>query len=302
MTRAYLLAALAALGCGGSPGRLTNERKDPSAFVTEKQPLLVATPSGLVRIALNGSQREAIAPAGYHLEALTADGKMLALGDSDTNLYILDATVPDRVPRRVPELDRRTGPVAIKPDGSVVATTKHADFDTPQRTWGRTEDDTVYLVDTRTLAVTVIPKTRDELVTGLRWEPDGSALVLAMFNFEEVRLDLATRARAVVKTTPEPFPERGSRTCDRTGEKLEPRRGGDEGFDIVARTGAARRLIVIEGRSRGFHDYLSTVREPVFTPSCRYVVFGFGDSVWVADAATGTVGNIAVGGDVRLLR
>ena len=297
------LVLLAAAGCGGSAGKLVNEQKDPAAFVTEKQPLvLIPATGGLVRMNLDGSSRETLAAPGYGLEAMTRDGRMLALGDKDTNLFVLDAAAPDRTPRQVHALDGRAGSVAMRPDGGLIAVTRHADFSQPQARWGESEDDAVYLIDPRTLAVDVIPKTRDELVTGLVWTADGSALVLGMFHHDQVRLDLATRTRTVTHDEPPIVRGAGTRTCERTGDRLERRGGqGDEGVDIVSRTGQVRRLIVIEGRKRGFHDHLGTIEEPVFTPSCRYVVFGFRRTVWVADAATGVVGKLAEGGDPRLL-
>jgi len=298
------LVLLAALGCGSSaPGKLINEQKDPAAFVTEQQALvMIPAEGGLVRMNLDGSGREVLAPPGYGIEAMTLDGRMFVLGDKDTNLYVLDATAPQRAPRQVHALDRRAGPVALRPDGGLIAVARHADFGQPQARWGESEDDAVYLVDPHTLAVDVIPPARKELVTGLAWTPDGSALVLGMFNNDEVRLELATRTRTVVHDEPPFVRGAGTRTCARTGERVERRGGqGDDGVDIVSRAGQTRRLIIIEGRTRGFHDYLGTVNDAVFTPSCRYVVFEFLRAVWVADVATGVVGKLAEGGDPRLL-
>src|SRR4029079_11183463 len=104
-----------------------------------------------------------------------------------------------------------------------IAVTRHADFSQPQARWGESEDDAVYLVDPRTLAVDVIPKTRDELVTGLVWTADGSALVLGMFHHDRVRLDLATRTRTVTHYEPPIVRGAGTRTCERAGERLERR-------------------------------------------------------------------------------
>lgn len=289
------LVAIVALGCGGgSPGKLANQRRDPSTFVTEHQAMLVKTEAGLVRIMLDGSGRQQVVSGRYGLEAASQDGRVLVLEDSDTNLYIYDG----QQPRQVHELDRRAGATDVTQDGSRVAVTRHADFSKPQSTWSTTEDDAVYLIDPHTLAVEIVPKTRDELVTQLWWEADRKGLTLLMDNFDTVRLDLATRERENLAARPERDWHRlGSDRCARTGEVLAVRGWkGDQGIDI-----AGRRLVIVEGRSRGFHDYIGTITSAVFTPSCRYVVFEFGRSVWVADVASGTIGELIQGGDPLLL-
>lgn len=71
--------------------------------------------------------------------------------------------------------------------------------------------------------------------------------------------------------------------------------GGDEGLDLVASNGDITRLVVIEGRERGFHDYQATIRDPFFVDGCRYVAFVFDGKVWLAETASGKIGQLAVG-------
>jgi len=289
--------------CGGSPGRMTNPRREPASFVTERQGLLVVTPAGLTRVQLDGSGAEALFPPGYNLLAMTADASVVVLGDKDTNLF-LRAAGASQV-RRVPELDRRVGAVALSPDGARVAVARHADFSQPQALWPKSEDDAIWLVDTRSLAVEVVPKSRDELVTSLAWERDGRGLVLGMFGSGTVRLDLASRRRAKLEAWPANtlLPPTGSPTCARTGARLELRGfRGDEGIDLREASGATRRLVTVVGRKRGFHDYQPTVRGPVFTESCRYALFEFGPAVWVVEVATGVVGQVVMGNGPQPLR
>ncbi|HSD88979.1 MAG TPA: hypothetical protein VLB44_15735 [Kofleriaceae bacterium] len=297
MVRTSLLVVVMA-ACGGSSGKLTNPHKPLADFVTDKDPMLVDTGGGgLVRIRLDGSERQPIAPAKYHLIAKTSDGGVLAFEDSDTNLYILDRS--STTPRRVPELDHRTGEAALRPDGAVLAATKHADFSQPQSQWHDTEDDTVYLVDTKTLAVDVIPKARFELVTRLMWAPDGRSIYQGMFGFDTLQLDLATRTRTKVEW-PANFAVQARDRCG--GAHIEMRGWkGDQGFDVVDAKGSSRHVVTIEGRSRGFHDYLATIDSAAFTRSCKYIVFTYEHSVWVADVATGTVGHLISGGSPVLL-
>jgi len=297
MVRTSLVVFVMA-ACGGSPGKLTNSRKPIADFVTDKDPMLVDTGGGgLVRIRLDGSDRQPVAPSKYHLVARTPDGRVFALEDSETNLYIVDSS--SSTPRRVPEFDQRTGEAALRPDGAVLAVTKHADFSQPQARWHESEDDTVYLVDTRTLAIDVIPKSRFELVTRLMWAPDGTSLYQGMFGFDTLQLDLATRSRTKVEW-PVNVATAARERCG--GSHIEMRGWkGDQGFDVVDAKGNARHVVTIEGRSRGFHDYIATIDSAAFTRSCKYVVFTYQQSVWVAEVATGTVGHVISGGTPILL-
>ena len=52
-------------------------------------------------------------------------------------------------------------------------------------------------------------------------------------------------------------------------------------------------MVVVEGRERGFHDYMATISEEFLTRDCRYVVFYFDNGLWVAEVATGKVGPLA---------
>jgi hypothetical protein len=289
--------------CAGAPGRLTNPRREPASFVTERQAFLVVTPAGLTRVQLDGSGAETLFPAGYNLLTMTPDASVVVLGDQNTNLFVRRAGSTEV--RRVPELDRRVGSVALSPDGVRVAVARHADFSQPQALWSKSEDDAIWLVDTRSLAVEVLPKSRDELVTSLAWQRDGRGLILGMFSSRTVRLDLASRTRAPLETRPTELlvPQSGGPVCARTGARLELRGfRGDQGIDLREASGATRRLVVVEGRTRGFHDYRPTVRDPIFSDSCRYALFEFGAGLWVVEVETGVVGHVIVGGAARPLQ
>jgi len=301
MRRLALLLAAILPACGGSPGRITNEQRAPGAFVTERQSFLVGTPSGLTRVQLDGSGAQSLVPPSYGLLAMNADASVMVLGDKDTNLYVRDGSGQIR---RVPQLDGRVGSAALSPDGARVAVVRHADFGQPQGVWSQSEDDAVWLVDVRTLAVEVLPKSRNELVTRLAWERDGKGLLLGMFSSGTLRLDLATRARTPLgKDLAEvAAPSGGSATCAATGARLElVGFRGDEGIDLKG-PGAARRLVTVVGRKRGFHDYQATIRNPIFAASCRYALFEFGAALWVVDAEKGVVGKVIEGYEARPLR
>jgi hypothetical protein len=291
--------------CGGSSGRLANPQRVITGMVKDRDVLLVQTNAGHEHLRVDGTDWRMLWPDKYFIRDLSANASVVVLGDSDTNLYVADGL--GATPRRVSELDDRTGDAALSPDAATVAVTRHADFSTPQSSWGKTEDDTVYLVDVKTAKVRdVIAKSRDELVTSLAWYPDGTALFLGMFHFDKVMLDLATRRRA--KTEELPYgestrPQREKRVCEKTGAVLVPHdgRSSDNGIDLVEKGGAVKPLIVVEGRSRGFHDHQPTIDEYMFTSSCGYVVFTYQRAVWIVDVATSEVAKLIDGWDPRLL-
>lgn len=297
-----LLVAIACAACGGSPGHIANARRGVSSFVTERDVILADTGGGLVRIALDGSGKDRVASGRYHHLASTADGRTLALGDNDTNVFVV---VPgDRSPRRIAQFDGRTGAVALSPDGTRLALARHADFSLPQAQWHTTEDDAIYLVDVATLAIDVLPATREDLVTALRWLPDGSALILSLMTGGTVQLELATRTRTDVardQSFVPPGPRNGGTRCPATGDLIElAGHRGDDGIDVISEKGTAR-VVTIEGRSRGFHDYQATISDAVFSTSCRYIVFEMNRAVWVADRESGSVGHLIDGSLVKML-
>jgi dipeptidyl aminopeptidase/acylaminoacyl peptidase len=287
----------ALVGCGGSPGRLVNASQPVAQLVSDNDPLLVATDSGLERIRINGSDRRPIAASKYELVAMTPDGAVFALEDSETNLYVLEAGGP---PRRVAALDHRAGAVAISPDGMRIAAAKHADFSRPQSEWDSSEDDAVWLIDTKTLATEVIPKSCNMGVTNILWAPDGASITLGLSHGDFVQLDLATKVR---KNVDRPVWHGSARdVCTKTGDHLQlVGWQGDQGIDILDASGAKRHFVVIEGRSRGFHDYRPTVDTALFSRSCKYVVFTFNRSIWIGDVASGAIGHLISGRSPRLL-
>ena len=270
-----------------------------SSFVKEHQLILVAGAGGITRIAIDGSAKDRVASGRYHHLSSTADGRTLAVGDSDTNIFLV---VPaDSSPRRVSQLDGRAGAAALSPDGKRLAVARHADFTLPQAQWSTTEDDAIYLVDTETMALDVIPATREELVTGIRWSADG-ALILSMMNFGTVRLDLATRMRTEIprEVPPEVAVTSGGTRCTNGDMIALAGHRGDDGIDVITSKGTTR-VVKIEGRSRGFHDYQATISDAVFSASCRFIVFEMNNAVWVADRESGNVGHLIDGSYVKML-
>lgn len=296
---ALVIAVLAVwAACGGSPGRIANPRRGVSSFVTERQLILATTPSGLARITLDGSGKERVASGRYRHLSSTPDGRTLVVGDSDTNIFLV--MPEDSSPRRISQLDGRVGAAALSPDGKRLAVARHADFSLPQSQWSTTEDDAIYLVDTNTMAIDVIPASRQELVTSIRWSADGSALILSMMGFTTLRLDLATRTRIEIPREVAYEVLDGATRCDGDLIELAGHRG-DDGIDVITAKGRTR-VVKIEGRTRGFHDYHATIRNAALSASCRYIVFEMNNAVFVADRETGHVGHLIDGSLVKMLR
>lgn len=296
---AAIAAALALSGCAGNPGRIANVVAPIRTFVHAHDPIYVATDAGLVRVDLDGHSRRRLAPGRYRLLSISDDGSVVALGDDDTNLYVLHAK--DRKIVRVHALDGRAGAVALSPDGRLVAAARHADLSLPQSEWEANEDDALYLVDTTSMKLRRLPPEKKKLVTSLFFSKDGRFLWLSLFDLSHERVDVATGRRTPTgNTPPAPLSVPGDRApvlCVATGAKLRPRGfGGDHGLDLVARDGTVRRLVVVRGRRRGFHDYMPTIGTPFFSRSCRYVVFTFRGRVWVTAVATGKTGVLSRGG------
>jgi hypothetical protein len=297
-------ALLVTVACGGSAGKLANKQRPLADMVKDRDILLIESGTDHVRIRVDGTDRATLWSRKYSIQDMTPSGSVVVLGDSDTNLYV--ASGLGAQPQRITALDGRAGSVKLRPDGAVIAATRHADFTQRQSQWHKSEDDAVYLIDVKTLAIDVIPKSREELVTSLWWYADGLSLFVETRTFDKLKLDLATRTRTKLDADPERSALHVPKlrdVCERTGEMLVPAGGakGDKGIAIFQRSGATKPLVVIEGRSRGFHDYQSTIRRYAFTHSCEYVVFDYERAIWVVEVATGDVAKLMDGDGMRIL-
>lgn len=295
------VVVLAALGgcCAGSPGVISGASADASFAPTTPELMMCCGPyggDGLCRVALDGSSVTLLFDPSYYLIDMTDDGTRVLLGDQDTNLFVANSDGTDI--RRIQTLDDRTGDAAFSPDGSQIAAVRHADFSLPQRKW--VDDDAVFLIDVATLQYQVIPKSADELVTGLHWEASGQAVQLRLFSHRSHRVLLPGGQRTPLPAFATPLRAQPNwdrpTVCPATGDQIvEKGWQGDEGLEITTSTGNTTDLVVITGRERGGHDHMPTIDNPYFTPSCDHVVFDFGESVWVVDRATGEVGPITQG-------
>ncbi|MBA2665242.1 MAG: hypothetical protein H0U74_23340 [Bradymonadaceae bacterium] len=290
---AGLLVSTFLTGCpAGSSGQITNEQADNLDFVDEKQVVFVETDGGLIRIQVDGTEKRKIYGSEYSFQAVASDQSLWALGDSESNLFLMYG--PGGELHRVSQLDKRSSSVAISPDGLRVAVSRHANFDLAQS--ARINDDRIYLIDAQSREVTQLKPTSAEWLTRLDWSKDGTALYGSSHD-RNFRIDPLSNARETLATFPVDdthVTRKAPRECAATGARLVMR--NDEGVDIHRGEDEVERLVVIEGRERGFHDYQASVGNFFFTESCNYVVFVFDGAVWLADVKTKVVGRLIEGG------
>jgi dipeptidyl aminopeptidase/acylaminoacyl peptidase len=289
---------LAGCPCGGNPGVLVNARPDVT-FVTEKAALIVAAPDGIRRVAIDGTSSTKLFGTFAHRDVpavtvvdVTPDFKTYLLSDSNTNLYVGDATTG--ATWEVTQLRKRLSAAAFSPDGRKIAATRHADFDTRQSSWR--DDDTVFVIDVATRQVEELPRATANWPTKIQWSADGSALWLT-FAWEKGHqwLTLADRTRTDVAGAKPPAPlradPRSPPVCpQQLVESKQPQLSISDDPNKPARV-----LVRLEGRERGFHDYLADFSHAAMTPACKYVVFEHRNKVWISDLQGAAIGPIVSG-------
>lgn len=291
-------ALLSILGVGGcpeyAPGTIQNPSTGPMA--ASDAWIFVTTPAGdLVRARVDGSAAETVVAAPLRVVDADAGATIFVLSDADTNLYLQRE---GGAPRPIPALAGRLGDACLSADGRLVAAIRHADFSTPQATWR--DDDAVYVIDVEGGEVRIAPAASERMPTRIRCEAAANAAWVSVIDGPSARVDLEALTRRAGELPQEglrpafhaPPPSR----CPETGASALPRGfGGDEGIDLVEADGARRRLVIVEGRRRGFHDYLDTVDHVGFVPGCAHVVFAFERAVWVTDVASGVTRQVIAG-------
>lgn len=285
-----VLAGLLLVGCGGSMGTLRGALAD-TAFVDEAAQIRFHDAWGLRRISLDGTGRTDLFPRTYSLLDELPGGPF-ALGNSNTDLFISSGPGDVRV---VPELRGRVSRVRFSNDGSRLVASRHADFELPQSDW--VDDDAIYLIDAKTLEVKIYPARSDRWIVSLGWSDDGTEVWTESQDHVDEWLNLATGERR--PRSPDDRPNArgepgvwGTVGCATEGLSLDT---NDEGIFLVHPDGAREALVYLDGRERGFHDYLPSFGAAFFTPSCRHVVFSYNRAVWVAQVTTKKVGKLVDG-------
>ncbi len=292
-----IFALLALTACpGGSAGEITNTIREDLSFISDQQILFVhpqVNRNGIIRLNVDGTNRFDILSPDYRVRSASTDGSLWSLGDPDNNLYTLHAFED---PRQVDFFDGQVSHAPISPDGSTIAVTLHQDFRLPQDERPGSVDDTIFLVDPQTHEVRTIPNQTDHQIRRLAWTTDSQSLYIRLDDDQQFLVDLTTEERTELE---DPYEEQAPNhpftrpVCSHDGTELAH---DDQGIELIRDDDERReRLVHIEGRERGFHDYESTVSQPFFTKSCETVVFVYNRSVWVVDVESGVVGELAEG-------
>lgn len=292
-----LFFCIATYGCGGAPGQLANPTQAADALEDDSL-VVVQTEEGYLRMGLDGSHKKYLTRGDQYPLAVSADWNVLAISNSDTDLFVRDLRYTGE-PREVVSYRGRLGSVAVSPDGKLLAATRHADFSTPQSTWSDQEDNSVDIISVGSLEVV---KTIDATEKGWNysnlWFGPGGLLYTGGAASEVIDPETGVRKKAA-PDKPELLRLRNMpKTC---GDAEVRRKGwrGDEGLELV-RNGEAEHLVVIKGRERGFHDYQPTVKTYFFVPSCKYVVFEFRNAIYAVELATKKVTKVASGDEAFL--
>lgn len=308
-----VLCVLCAQGCAGSPGEIAHELRESGDFMTSRQPLYVVQPDGEVSAYLpDGRALGSVIAPGYHILAASSDGRVFALGDSDTNLYIHHREAGQTQAVRHKELLGRVGDVALSPSSELFAVTRHADFSKPQATWE--SDDRIYLVDVKSGEVKeIINESARKIgtINRLIWGDDGEHLYYSAWSLDDgehrdwrVKVTLSTEAREELsqeewerietpdrwrwawKAHPIECPEVGVLSQD------------DTGLYLAASQGAEQRVLVsVKGRKRGFHDHFATIPSYHFLPGCDEVVFVHNETVYGYKISEDALGALTRGGE-----
>ena len=274
----WLLGVLLVSGCncGGSPGTLVNAGSNV-AFVEEQGVLIADAPEGIIATTLDGSAKRVLFAERRAIKDVSADFQVWVASDSDTNMFVGDLATGTW--RRVPALDGLLSEAAVSPDGRTIAASRHADFGVAKGP----DEDTIFLVDVASLSVDTVPKASERWPTTIRWAEDGSGLYLEWAHHEGAEwIELESKRRIAV---PDPLPPLRAQhpTAGQCRKTIVHEKFATE---VQVEDGDGERVVVvrIEGRTRGFHDYLSDFGRPVLTPDCGYVMFDWEGGVWLADA------------------
>ena len=274
-------------GCAGSMGAIANPLSDDP--IDSPQVIYVNRSEGFSRLRLSERNQTVLIPSRYNVVDFAEDESWFVLVDSATNLHIAQGKSE---PYQVHDLDKRAGTCRLSPDFTQVACTTHANYDAAQKNWK--EDDTVYRIDTQNKKIQIFAATRNDLQTSpnLAWVQSGWGLYVFMNVLDQPpvtqKMVSATGQREAIEIADEPIripPQirEMPKTCSETGDRLVLRGQGyfrDEGIDVVTKDEIVQRLVVIEGRERGFHDYMETVPEYFFSRDCKHVIFSYDQHIW----------------------
>lgn len=314
--RSPLVALLSLLpwsgGCGGNPGVMAGANPGASGvsairadatFVDEKAEMIVSTGTGIFRVSLDGKTSHKIFAKFPHKDVpqvsitdISLDWKTWLLSDSYTNLWIGDPATGTSI--EVKALHGRMSFASVSPDGKWIAASQHSDYNALGHP---DEDDTIFLIELATKKVETIPSQTRNWPTRVDWAADGSALLLTMaWEAPSQWLTIADKKRTEIgyrpgQPPPAPLRDNPQRPPSKCRQKLLTDKLEPEIRIVEDPEKPARLLVRLEGRERGFHDYMPDFSHLEMSPACKFVVFSHGRKVWVTDLAGAAIGPIIEG-------
>lgn len=286
-----LLVLVSACCAAGSRGTLAGAGPD-TRFASDPARVVVKTERGIEEIGLDGSGQALLFAGSFRVLDVSPDRAMYLLSDGETNLLVGDRR--SGATRRVTALDRRMSAASFSPDGKTIAAVRHADFSLPQASWK--DDDSVFLIDTATLAVDTIPPSSDDWPASVRWSTDGKALWLPIHHERPAQwITLASRARTHPgPTPPSPVmaPPFAPPSCP---AQLVSGRESTELSVKDTPSDPPRVLVRLVGRKRGFHDYQDDFNHLALAPRCDLALFENERRTWVVDVKSGAFGPLIEG-------
>lgn len=280
-----------------------------ASFVTEKSAMTVRTSAGIERVMLDGSGRTTVfarpsgkssvgTPHQWHVQAISPDFSVWALGNSDTEIFVGDYATGTT--RQVTAVGNRASAAAFSPDNKRLALGRHSDFSVS----GSKDDDTLYIVDVATLATVTLAPATDHWPSTITWSDDGKALWVTMNHGQPSQWvtlpdpakgtkesrDLGLSAPKGKLAPRSPLSQQvacGGKTV--VAERWEPE------VRVVDTADAGTVVARLDGRKRGFHDYLPDFSEVTWSPGCGYVIFSYDNRLWAVPAGGGNPGPIIEG-------
>lgn len=317
--RFILLFGLAAtMGCASSMGRVVGALPDTSFAEGSNARIYVETPTGVIETSLDGTEQRDLFSNDFTLIDMASDGSTFLL----LRGHRLCLATRTNAPRCVDGPPAYIHDAALSPDGTTVAAIPWPVGDNP---YGDARYErrppwisTVYLLDVESKRKWMLVGRKVRTIQSIAWEKSGEAVWLRMEG-EDERVVLATNARQLGEWPEErlrvrPQTNSGRREsvvngvwiqdgpfygrCEETGAYIWASTwNGDKGLDLGVSRDTRKPFVSIEGRKRGFHDYLPTIPTAFFVDACRYIVFVFDEHVWVSEVATGKVGLLSAGRD-----
>jgi len=246
--------------------------------------------------------------AGYFPEAVSQDSmtfilqKFSASEVGEGGLYV--TRDGGRTIREVEWFHGRLVDVDLSPDGNYAVIVRHADYTLPQDQW--VEDPAIYLLNTDSLKFKKITEYKENNPGQLFWLDEKHVIVSYshIINDEIINVE----SGETTFSSEEKYRKAGdpplqkykywisrSRRWNRYNCGIRHQEG-DDGIIIEYPDGKKKHLVIIEGRKRGFHDYMQTVTFDGFTSDCRYLLFYFKQDLWVVELRSGKVGSAPNGG------